>query len=46
MSTTVYLVGHTESEKTNDWLAVCQTKEEAERLLALIEEAIVIKEVN
>lgn len=46
MSRSVYLVGDTESEKTNDWLAVCQTLEEAERLLALIEEAIVIKEVS
>ena len=42
----LYLVGDAQSEKNNDWLAVCMTNEEAERLLRVFLNATTIKEVN
>lgn len=46
MENKLYLVGDAESQSTNDWLAVCKTREEAERLLAMLVNAEYIKEVT
>lgn len=47
MKNKLYLVGDAESQSNNDWLAVCKTREEAERLLALLANSeCYIKEVT
>ena len=42
----VWLVGHKDSVKRKDWLAVCVSREEADRILAEMPEASQIKEVH
>lgn len=42
----MYLVGDKNSEKSNEYLAVCKTYEEAERLLREIKAATLIKETT
>lgn len=44
--TKLYLVGHRGSEKSNDYLAMCKTIDEAQRLLQEMKEATHIKEVR
>ena len=43
---TVYLVGHKDSAKKKDYLAACNRRSEAERILAETPEATFIKEVS
>ena len=43
---TVYLVGHKDSVKKKDFLAVSNSRKEAERLMGVLEGATFIKEVS
>ena len=43
---TVYLVGHKDSVKKKDYLAACNYRAEAERIMGEMPEATFIKEVS
>ena len=42
----LYLVGDERAAKANDWWAICRTRDEAERVKALLDGATIIKEVK